>query len=162
MRGSRFVIAFLLLTEIICIVKSQLCQSCDQQVTGRNFNYGAALDIIQNEGYLDEADVDDIRIRRHYHKHLKKRRKKRDLEFITAFKNSYPIFGTQFFTEFGFNRKMNTRSELDTELAAFTSTQRSQFCEYITNNGVNINLANFVCHDPAAGEYPRTFPNLNG
>ena len=76
MRGSRFVKAFLLLTEIICIVKSQLCQSCDQQVTGRNFNYGAALDIIQNEGYLDEADVDDIRIRRHYHKHLKKRRKK--------------------------------------------------------------------------------------
>ena len=42
-------------------VKTQICQRCDQTITGRNFNYAAALTIIQDEEYLEEADFDDIR-----------------------------------------------------------------------------------------------------
>ena len=49
------------------IVKSQLCQICSQEITGRNFEYRTALQIIQDEDYLDEADFDDIRIKRRYY-----------------------------------------------------------------------------------------------
>ena len=139
------------------MVKSQACQTCDQIVTGRNFNYRAALNIIQNEDYLDEVDFNDIRTKRYYHQHIKKRRKKRDLEFTTAFINTYPIFGINFFPNFGFSG-LQRRSELDTALVDFTNTQRSQFCEYITNNGVNIDLANFICN----GNYPIVYPFLEG
>jgi hypothetical protein len=39
-------------------------QSCDQSITGRNLPFSRALEIVQNEEYLDEADLDIIR-RRH-------------------------------------------------------------------------------------------------
>ena len=38
-----------------------LSRSCDQSVTGRNLMYSRALQIIQSEEYLDEADLDVIR-----------------------------------------------------------------------------------------------------
>ena len=49
--------------------KSQLCQKCDQTISGRNFNYADVLEIIQDEDYLEEADFDDIR-RHRYKRHL--------------------------------------------------------------------------------------------
>merc|ERR1712223_1351233 len=42
-------------------IMSCFVQSCDQTVTGRNFNYDNALTIIQDEQYLEDVDFDDIR-----------------------------------------------------------------------------------------------------
>lgn len=36
-------------------------QTCDQTITGRNFEYPEALSLIQNEDYLDDADIDELR-----------------------------------------------------------------------------------------------------
>ena len=44
-------------------VKPQVCQTCDQVITGRNYNYAEALQIIQDEEYLEDADFDEIRHR---------------------------------------------------------------------------------------------------
>ena len=56
-------IACLFLAEIIYLTSAQ-CQKCDQTITGRNFMYSRALDIIQNEEYLDQSDFDEIRLKR--------------------------------------------------------------------------------------------------
>ena len=41
-------------------------QTCDRTITGRNFDYGSALNVIQEEDYLEDEDFDEIRlIRRH-------------------------------------------------------------------------------------------------
>ena len=53
-------IACLFLVEIIYLTSAQ-CRKCDQTITGRNFMYSRALDIIQNEEYLDLSDFDEIR-----------------------------------------------------------------------------------------------------
>ena len=34
-------------------------QTCDQTITGRNFNYGEALKIMQDETYLSASDFDE-------------------------------------------------------------------------------------------------------
>ena len=39
-------------------------QTCDQQITFRNFNYARALEVVQDEEYLDDVDFDEIRLRR--------------------------------------------------------------------------------------------------
>ena len=39
-------------------------RSCDQIITGRNLMYGRALQIVQNEEYLNEADLNVIRRRK--------------------------------------------------------------------------------------------------
>jgi len=51
--------------------KSCFKQTCQQSISGRNLNYQKALDVIQNEDYLNVADKDSI---------LKYRRFKRTLE----------------------------------------------------------------------------------
>ena len=51
-------------------VKPQVCQTCDQVITGRNYNYAEALQIIQDEEYLEDADFDEIRQYR-YKRHTK-------------------------------------------------------------------------------------------
>ena len=54
---------FLFLGEIILLTSAQ-CRKCDQTITGRNFMYSRALDIIQDEEYLDQSDFDEIRLKR--------------------------------------------------------------------------------------------------
>ena len=39
-------------------------QTCDQAITFRNFDYSRALEIVQDEEYLDDSDFDEIRLRR--------------------------------------------------------------------------------------------------
>ena len=39
-------------------------QTCDQAITFRNFNYARALEVVQDEQYLDDIDFDEIRLRR--------------------------------------------------------------------------------------------------
>jgi hypothetical protein len=39
-------------------------QTCDQQITFRNFNYARALEVVQDEEYLDDVDFDVVRLRR--------------------------------------------------------------------------------------------------
>ena len=56
-------IACLFLTELFYLTSAQ-CRKCDQTITGRNFMYSRALDIIQNEEYLDQSDFDEIRYKR--------------------------------------------------------------------------------------------------
>ena len=55
--------AFLFWGEIILLTSAQ-CRKCDQTITGRNFMYSRALDIIQDEEYLDQSDFDEIRLKR--------------------------------------------------------------------------------------------------
>ena len=43
------------------LLTSAQCRKCDQTITGRNFLYKRALEIVQNEEYLDESDFDEIR-----------------------------------------------------------------------------------------------------
>merc|ERR1712224_55676 len=40
---------------------AQVTFQCDQQIMGRNLEYSSALQLIQNEDYLDESDIDEIR-----------------------------------------------------------------------------------------------------
>ena len=47
---------------MMLLVMSQ-CRTCDQQITGRNLEYNRALEIIQNEEYLDDSDFDEIKVR---------------------------------------------------------------------------------------------------
>ena len=56
-------IACLFWAEIVYLTSAQ-CRKCDQTITGRNFMYSRALDIIQNEEYLDLSDFDEIRYKR--------------------------------------------------------------------------------------------------
>ena len=56
------------ITQIVCLFLAEFCyltngqcRKCDQTITGRNFMYSRALDIIQNEEYLDSSDFDEIR-----------------------------------------------------------------------------------------------------
>lgn len=37
-------------------------QTCDQQITFRNFNYARALEVVQDEEYLDDVDFDVVRL----------------------------------------------------------------------------------------------------
>jgi len=39
-------------------------QTCDQTITFRNFDYARALEVVQDEEYLDDVDFDEIRLRR--------------------------------------------------------------------------------------------------
>ena len=39
-------------------------QTCDQAITFRNFDYSRALEIIQDEEYLDDVNFDEIRVSR--------------------------------------------------------------------------------------------------
>ena len=39
-------------------------QTCDQAITYRNFDYATALEVVQDEQYLDDVDFDEIRLRR--------------------------------------------------------------------------------------------------
>jgi len=39
-------------------------QTCDQAITFRNFDYSRALEVVQDEEYLDDVDFDEIRLRR--------------------------------------------------------------------------------------------------
>ena len=56
-------ITCLFLAETIYLISAQ-CRKCDQTITGRNFMYSRALEIIQNEEYLDLSDFDEIRYKR--------------------------------------------------------------------------------------------------
>ena len=56
-------ITFLFLAETTYLISAQ-CRKCDQTITGRNFMYSRALDIIQDEEYLDQSDFDEIRLKR--------------------------------------------------------------------------------------------------
>ena len=58
----RLLIASLFIYEMMLLVTSQ-CRICDQQITGRNLGYSRALEIIQNEEYLDDSDFDEIKVR---------------------------------------------------------------------------------------------------
>jgi len=80
---------------ILVPANSQLCQKCDQTISGRNFNYADVLEIIQDEDYLEEADFDDIR-RHRYKRHTnrfenlttilgKKRSKRQSVSQINEF-----------------------------------------------------------------------------
>ena len=52
---------------IVVVTFETECRECDQIITGRNFAYRRALEIIQDEEYVDFIDIDILR-------------KKRDLE----------------------------------------------------------------------------------
>ena len=59
-----------LICSLIFQVASQ-CRQCDQQISGRNLEYDRALEIIQNEEYLDASDFDEIRIKRKYRRKIR-------------------------------------------------------------------------------------------
>ena len=48
-------------------------QTCDQTISGRSFTYGRALQVLQEEDYLEDIDNDFIRKR---NLKLRKRRKR--------------------------------------------------------------------------------------
>ena len=55
----------MIFVEMCFLAESQLCRRCDQIISGRNLAYSRALEIIQDEDYLDEEEFDDIRYKRH-------------------------------------------------------------------------------------------------
>ena len=57
--------AGLILAKVFLLAESQQCRRCDQIISGRNLAYSRALEIIQDEDYLDEEEFDDIRYKRH-------------------------------------------------------------------------------------------------
>merc|ERR1712173_253709 len=94
---------------------------------------------------------------------------KRDLEFTTDFKTAYPIFAkTMFATDFGNpSNVLNTRAQLDTNLATFTTSEKSQFCNFFTAVSSSEYLSSFICHLdrqylPDNTPPGRPFPKLDG
>ena len=57
--------AGLILAKVFLLAESQLCRRCDQIISGRNLAYSRALEIIQEEEYLDEEEFDEIRYKRY-------------------------------------------------------------------------------------------------
>ena len=55
----------LILAKVFLLAESQQCRRCDQIISGRNLAYSRALEIIQEEEYLDEEEFDEIRYKRH-------------------------------------------------------------------------------------------------
>ena len=55
----------MIFAEMCFLAESQLCRRCDQIISGRNLAYSRALEIIQEEDYLDEEDFNEIRYKRH-------------------------------------------------------------------------------------------------
>ena len=55
----------MIFAEMCFLAESQLCRRCDQIISGRNLAYSRALEIIQEEDYLDEEEFDEIRYKRH-------------------------------------------------------------------------------------------------
>ena len=55
----------LILAKVFLLARSQQCRRCDQIISGRNLAYSRALEIIQEEDYLDEDEFDEIRYKRH-------------------------------------------------------------------------------------------------
>ena len=161
---------------------------CDQTISGRQLVYDRALEIIQDEEYLNDVDFDEIKRQRlkrqisildaaekHFsdsiekillreEKHHLLKRQKRDLEWNAAVKAAFPVFSNNLFTTYGFNPGsggINTFAMLTAELATFSATEKSQFCSYVNTFGLT-DVSSFVCHSAALGEYPRQFPNLDG
>ena len=55
----------LIFANMLYLAESQQCRRCDQIISGRNLAYSRALEIIQEEDYLDEEEFDEIRYKRH-------------------------------------------------------------------------------------------------
>ena len=55
----------LIFAKVFLLAESQQCRRCDQIISGRNLAYSRALEIIQEEDYLDEEEFDEIRYKRH-------------------------------------------------------------------------------------------------
>ena len=55
----------LILAKVFLLAESQQCRRCDQIISGRNLPYSRALEIIQEEDYLDQEEFDEIRYKRH-------------------------------------------------------------------------------------------------
>ena len=53
----------LILAKVFLLARSQQCRRCDQIISGRNLAYSRALEIIQEEDYLDEDEFDEIEFR---------------------------------------------------------------------------------------------------
>ena len=54
----------LIFANMLYLAESQQCRRCDQIISGRNLAYSRALEIIQEEEYLDEEEFDEIRYKR--------------------------------------------------------------------------------------------------
>ena len=93
--------AGLILAKVILLARSQQCRRCDQIISGRNLAYSRALEIIQEEEYLDEEEFDEIRYKRNLRvknefrkKHakvferVKRPRTKRQTEIVTGGKKA--------------------------------------------------------------------------
>ena len=100
----------LILAKVFLLAESQQCRRCDQIISGRNLAYSRALEIIQEEDYLDEEEFDEIRYKRHlkvknpykferkYVKLLasgKRSRTKRQTEVVTNGKQLEPYYVTE-------------------------------------------------------------------
>ena len=55
----------LIFANMLYLAESQQCRRCDQIISGRNLAYSRALEIIQEEDYLDEEEFDEIKYKRH-------------------------------------------------------------------------------------------------
>ena len=86
----------LIFANMLYLAESQQCRRCDQIISGRNLAYSRALEIIQEEEYLDEEEFDEIRYKRNLRvknefrkKHtnvferVKRSRTKRQTEVVT-------------------------------------------------------------------------------
>ena len=87
----------LIFANMLYLAESQQCRRCDQIISGRNLAYSRALEIIQEEEYLDEEEFDQIRYKRNLRvknefrkKHaqvferVKRPRTKRQTEIVTG------------------------------------------------------------------------------
>ena len=86
----------MILAKVFLLVESQQCRRCDQLISGRNLAYSRALEIIQDEEYLDEEEFDEIRYKRNLRvknqfrkqhanvfQNVKRSRTKRQTEVVT-------------------------------------------------------------------------------
>ena len=88
-------------------------QTCDRTITGNNFDYGSALTLFQEEDYLEDEDLNEIRLTR------------RQGEVI----NTIDEFGEKYFNEDQFSSTRHKRE---------TQSLETGLCYGYSNSGYGV------------------------
>merc|ERR1712223_603139 len=116
-------------------------QTCDRTITGRNFDYGQALSIIQDEEYLEDEDFDNIRF---YRKHGNV------LESIETAQEKYEPDADE-----THHRSKRTLISEFGDFSLFNTTCDGILCPL---NRILITLGTFVANPPPPQQVPEQFP----
>ena len=138
-------------------------QTCDQAITFRNFDYARALEVVQDEEYLDDVDFDEIRLSRkqgEVFKHIDSFEEKIANNFIQSFHEVSE--DSEILNDFDYENEAHHREK---RFSFFNTT--STFCTNCTLGGPTLpgvvatvltSAAILIAANPAPGLTPSSSP----